>query len=413
MITIIGSGMGPYSIKGLSEKNDFSQFDAIYLDPNYKTVKENQNFFKESNNWYFDKYSVIKNNIISDLKKSKNIAYIVTGSPGFYSGATLILSAIEKEIPDFDRFKDLIWLDNLSCKDYIVQKMRIPIQDVEVLSLHGRNQLDLTSIFRKKYSIILADDETIKKLCEALFYLDSNDYKLTLFSKMNYTDEKIEQIDDLNLFSKNFNAKTYSPYTLLLEKCYIDNQNYTRENDFLHQRGMITKDYKRYLSVSELELQSNQVLWDVGAASGSIGISAYKLFKVKTYFFELKKDRMADLKNNLKSHKVIDANVLEGNVLETSKSIAEAPDRIFIGGGGKEIVKELNYFYDRLNENGIIVINFVALDYLSEAIEILKNHKIPFEVKAISLSTYKDISILLPEGERLMYQFKIRKVNNE
>lgn len=414
MIAFIGSGMGDYNLKALSERIDWNLYDKIFLDPNYKNQKVNDAIFLNNDKWVFDSFSNIKKMILEMVSELKNIniAYVITGSPGFYSAATLILKSIEKNNPDFNRKRDLQWFENQSCKDYILEYAKIPEQEVEVTSLHGRSQLDMTAIFRKRYTIILCDNLTIEKLQEAFRYLNSTDYQITLFSKMNYENEKIISIDDLNRFAIEFNGKEWSPYTILLEKKYNDVEKYSSDKDFSHQRGMITKDYKRYLSIFELELFSNLILWDIGASSGSIGIEAYKLFKVKTYFFEINKERITFLKENLIKHKVINSFLIEGNALSCSKKIEENPDRIFIGGGGKELTDNILYFYERLNPGGIIIINYVALNYLSTAIELLEKNKLNFEVKAISLTNYKTLKVLLPEGERVMYQFKIKKGRN-
>ena len=61
---------------------------------------------------------------------------------------------------------------------------------------------------------------------------------------------------------------------------------------------MITKQYKRDLSLQNLDLQPNQTLWDIGAGSGSCGIEAYKRYKVKTIFFEKQPQRIKYIKQN-------------------------------------------------------------------------------------------------------------------
>src|SRR5262249_40992955 len=49
------------------------------------------------------------------------------------------------------------------------------------------------------------------------------------------------------------------------------------ESDFEHSRGMITKPEVRAVTLSKLSLQDGDVLWDVGAGSGSVGIEAASL----------------------------------------------------------------------------------------------------------------------------------------
>ncbi len=57
-----------------------------------------------------------------------------------------------------------------------------------------------------------------------------------------------------------------------------------------------------------------------------------------------------------------------------------------------------------------MVANFVTLEHLTTAITTLKNAQIAFDVKSISLTTYK-MSLLLPEPERVMHQIIIKKVS--
>ncbi len=60
----------------------------------------------------------------------------------------------------------------------------------------------------------------------------------------------------------------------------------SRDNEFKTERGMITKEYKRNLSLQQLDLEPNQILWDIGAGSGSCAIEAFKRYRVKTILFE-------------------------------------------------------------------------------------------------------------------------------
>ncbi len=59
-----------------------------------------------------------------------------------------------------------------------------------------------------------------------------------------------------------------------------------------------------------------------------------------------------------------------------------------------------------------MVANFVTLQHLTTAITVLKQANIEFEVKSISLTSYK-MSLLMPEPERVMHQVIARKEKND
>ena len=171
---------------------------------------------------------------------------------------------------------------------------------------------------------------------------------------------------------------------------------------------MITKKYKRQLSLQNLDLQPNQLLWDIGAGSGSCGIEAYNRYKTRVVFFEKNEERVENIKNNLTSHNVCDCKLLIGEAQEKFETLDENPHRIFVGGGGMEVIKKLPYLYERLEENGIMVISAITLKHLSQMINTLNDNDIGHEVFSLSLTTYKG-KLDLVEPERQLFQIKIEK----
>jgi len=110
---------------------------------------------------------------------------------------------------------------------------------------------------------------------------------VTLFGdsyKLGYKDEVIEQINIFGWEYKMFELD--KPFVLMIKRNYELNNTIDNDDAFNTQRGMITKKFKRHLSLQNLDLKPNQLLWDIGAGSGACGIEAYKRYKVKTILFE-------------------------------------------------------------------------------------------------------------------------------
>ncbi|WP_457745707.1 SAM-dependent methyltransferase, partial [Sulfurimonas sp.] len=343
MVTIAGNGMGKYNLLNVDLETE--AFDKVLCDVNFED--DAPNILKL-------KYREIKEYILKHYEK-ENILYVVTGSPLFFSAGVLIA----KQLP-----RDMVRIiDNSSSKDYMLSHFCIGESDVDVFSLHGRTKVDLTKCLTNSYTFVLCDKESIERLKEAFFYLQPEDIEVHIGYKLGYADEVIEQI---NIFDFSYRAFDLTqPYVLFIKRNFMPLPNISSEDTIEHENGMITKSYKRHISLQNLQLQANMLLWDIGAGSGSVSIDAYKRYKVKTVLFEKNLKRSAMIKNSLTKHKIIETKLYEGEASELYKTESGTPERIFVGGGGEKVIAELDYLYDRLAEDGIMVANFVTLTNLT------------------------------------------------
>jgi precorrin-6Y C5,15-methyltransferase (decarboxylating) len=386
VLTIIGNGMGDYNFDNLTIEID--NFDKIICDKNFK--EDAPNILKLS-------FNGAKEYILENYNQ-ENILYVVTGSPLFYSAGILIANKLPKD--------SIIIINNTSSKSYLLEKLFISESDVDTISLHGRDRINLTKFLTNKYTFVLCDRFTIDRIKEATKYLNSQDIEVTIGYKLGYIDEIIEQINISDYSYRNFDLT--QPFVLLIKKLFVSKPIISIDSDFQTERGMITKEYKRNLSLQNLDLEPNMILWDIGAGSGSCGIEAYKRYSLKTVFFEKQSLRNKYIKSNLTTHYVCDTQLLEGNAEELFELVEPNPDRIFVGGGGVKVIARLPYLYERLNPNGIILINAITLKNLTQMIMVLNRAKIEYKVISLSLTTYKG-KLDLIEPERQLFQIKVSK----
>ncbi|AXX87236.1 cobalt-precorrin-6B (C15)-methyltransferase / cobalt-precorrin-7 (C5)-methyltransferase [Malaciobacter marinus] len=386
MVTIAGNGMGEYDFSNLDF--DISKFDKVICDLNF--LEDGKNILKL-------KYKQAKEYILQNYEKEE-ILYVVTGSPLFYSAGTIIAKNLPKNKVKI--------INNTSSKSYLLEKLFISETDVNTISLHGRVDIDLTKFLQNKYTFILCDKSTISRLKTALCYFEANSISTILGYKLGFNEEKIEKIDLLN-FDEHLLDLT-APFVLLIKKEFKNKNIISEDIEFETQRGMITKKYKRQLTLQNLDLQANNLLWDIGAGSGSCAIEAFKRYKVKTILFEKNETRIDFIKQNLKNHYVIDTKLLSGEAQVLFQTLKETPQRIFVGGGGIEVIKQLPKLYEILDEKGILLINAITLKHLNLMLTVLNEAKIEYEVYSISLTTYKG-KLDLVEPERQLFQIKVNK----
>ena len=376
MIYFIGSGIGDYNFDKINI--DLKDFDYIICDKNYK--ENYKNLLKLS-------YLEAKDFILKNF--NKKIAYIVSGSPLFFSAATSLIKFLPKN--------QYVFINNTSSKDYLLNRLAISENEVEFFSLHGRNFIDLTKFFNKKYTFILCDKDSLNIIYETLKYLDSNDYKITIGYKLGYKDEYIGAIKKDLDFSK--------PYVLLIEKNF--SYPILEDNEFFFENGMITKKLKRSLTIANLDLKPNEIFWDIGAGSGSISIEAHIKHKIKPILFEKNKNRAKLIEKNLKKFKIIDCKLYIGDAVDFFDK-APHPNKIFIGGGGEKLITKIPFLYEILKENGIIIINIVTLNNLNSLITILNKFNLKFEIFSIDINEFKN-NLLMSYPQRQMFQIKIKK----
>jgi len=386
MLTITGNGMGEYNFDNLTIS--IENFDTIICDKNF--IEEGQNIkkfaFKEAQEYIVENYN------------KENILYVVTGSPLFYSAGILIAKKLPHE--------EVRMINNTSSKSYLLEKLLISETEVNTFSLHGRDRIDLNNFLTNKYTFILCDILSIDKIKEAIKYLNPEDIEVTMGYKLGYEDEVIEQI---NIFDYSFKAFNLTfPYVVLIKRLFTPKPVVSMDSDFETERGMITKQYKRHLSLQNLDLEANMVLWDIGAGSGSCAIEAFKRYRVKTILFEKQPQRNEFILKNLTAHHVCDTELLEGDAEHLFDTVESEPNRIFVGGGGAKVIARLPYLYTRLSQKGVMLINAITLKNLTQMIMVLNEAKIEYKVISLSLTTYKG-KLDLIEPERQLFQIKILK----
>ncbi len=387
MLTVIGNGMGDYNFSNLSSI-DIDRFDRVVCDKNFQEERENllKLNFRDAKEYILENY------------REENILYVVTGSPLFFSAGILIA----KKLP-----KDMVKIvNNTSSKDYLLEKLMISESEVDYFSLHGRDRIDLTRFLTNRYTFILCDRFSIDKIREATKYLNSRDIEVTIGYKLGYSNEVIEHIDIFGNGYRRFDLR--KPFVLLIKRLFTPKLPISRDFEFKTERGMITKEYKRNLSLQNLDLRANQILWDIGAGSGSCAIEAFKRYRVKTLLFEKQPQRANFIKENLSYHFVCDTSLFEGDAEEIFDTIEDNPDRIFVGGGGEKVISKLPYLYNRLNSSGVILINAITLKNLTQMLSVLNSANIEYSVISLSLTTYKG-KLDLIEPERQLFQIKVIK----
>jgi precorrin-6Y C5,15-methyltransferase (decarboxylating) len=106
------------------------------------------------------------------------------------------------------------------------------------------------------------------------------------------------------------------------------------EKSFDHRDGMITKAEVRALALARLGPGTGDLVWDVGAGSGSVGIECARL-GAAVVAVERDPEACARIRANAEAHRV-SMRVERGEALGELAALPD-PDAVFVGGGGAEL----------------------------------------------------------------------------
>lgn len=156
-------------------------------------------------------------------------------------------------------------------------------------------------------------------------------------------------------------------------------------------KGLITKNEVRAVSLARLQLREDSVVWDIGAGSGSVGLEAARLCaRGHVYAIEKNVDDVAIVGRNRLAMGIGNHTLAHGKAPEGLDDWAD-PDAVFIGGSGGELAELIAQVLRRLRPQGWLVMNFVTIENLAVAVEALKAQGAAWDVLQLQASRSKPI----------------------
>jgi precorrin-6Y C5,15-methyltransferase (decarboxylating) len=161
------------------------------------------------------------------------------------------------------------------------------------------------------------------------------------------------------------------------------------EGGFEHRSGMITKSATRAFVLSRLGPGVGDLIWDVGAGSGSVAIECARL-GAAAVAIERDPESCARIRRNAERHGV-SVQLVEGEAPPALHNLPE-PDAVFVGGTGgdfEEIVKLC-----AVSARRSIVLALVGLERVVPAARILEGCGLEVETTFLQTSRMKGVGEL-------------------
>jgi len=147
------------------------------------------------------------------------------------------------------------------------------------------------------------------------------------------------------------------------------------DSDFVHRDGMLTKAEVRAVVLARLGPRLGDLVWDLGAGSGSVGIECARLGAAVV---AVEKGPVQHLETNAESYGV-DVQVVQGSAPQVLAGLPD-PDAVFVGGGGADVAAIVTACIARGPR--VVVVALAALDRLAAVQQALA----PYAVDGVQLS---------------------------
>jgi precorrin-6B C5,15-methyltransferase / cobalt-precorrin-6B C5,C15-methyltransferase len=161
------------------------------------------------------------------------------------------------------------------------------------------------------------------------------------------------------------------------------------EDYFEHRSGMITRSETRALVLSRLGPGPGDLIWDVGAGSGSVAVECARL-GAAAIAVEREGESCARIRNNAARHGVY-VRVIEGEAPEALHDLPD-PDAVFVGGSGEGFEEILKLSAVRARR--AVVLSLITLERVVPAGKILEGCGLEVDTTFMQAARVKGIGEL-------------------
>jgi precorrin-6B C5,15-methyltransferase / cobalt-precorrin-6B C5,C15-methyltransferase len=161
------------------------------------------------------------------------------------------------------------------------------------------------------------------------------------------------------------------------------------EEEFEHRSGMITKPETRALVLARLGPGPGDLVWDVGAGSGSVAVECARL-GAAAIAVERDGESCDRIRENASRHDAY-VQVVEGEAPEALHDLPE-PDAVFVGGSGESFEEILKVAAVRARR--CVVLTLISLERVVPAAEILEDCSLAVETTFLQASRMKGVGSL-------------------
>lgn len=306
------------------------------------------------------------------------IVVLTSGDPLFFGLGRLLLAEFPAEQLTFHPY--------LSSMQLAFSRVKLPWHDARMVSAHGRSPEALIQALQQgaeKIAVLTDGTTTPGAIAQLLQALDlPTRYRIWVCENLGGTDERVTETTDWATLAE----QAFAPLNVVILQRLDDAATLELDRlpllgipdqaflSFDDRPGLMTKREVRTLVLGELALQPAQIVWDIGAGTGSVSIEIARLCPDSTiYAIEKTAAGISLIQQNCQRFHIETVKPIHGTAPIALTALPD-PDRIFIGGSGGNLNVILDACAARLGKNGRIVLAIATLEHLTTVFNWLTTH---------------------------------------
>ena len=322
---------------------------------------------------------------LAELIKSnggRSICVLMSGDTGFYSGTQSLLNKIGSD--------GVVVLPGVSSVQFFASRLCRPWQNWKLVSAHGKTVDAVRIVCENAEAFFLTGGElTVSAICAQLTAAGFGGLTVSAGEKLGSDEQRVMTDTAAALAAADFDD---------LSVLLVDNPSPRRlascgfpDSEFIRGGTPMTKSAVRSVILSRLNLHDTDIVYDVGAGTGSVSVEAALLARGgHVYAFECEEEGCRLIEKNAWRFGVSNISVISS---EAPKSFAglPAPDTVFIGGSNGALVDIVSAVLQK-NKAARLVISAVTLETLSQASALMARLPVgDVEILQLSVSQAKPV----------------------
>ena len=306
--------------------------------------------------------------VCSEADADKDVvSVLVSGDVGFFS----LAKTISGKLPDCE----CVRYCGISSLVYFAQLLEMSWDDAKIVSMHGRRQNFIEAVaHNKKVFALTGGENSPQALCAKLCAHGLGGVTVYVGENLSYDDEKVTCLTAEEGAEKTFGSLSVMMIINEDAKALAHNVHGLSDDLFIRSKVPMTKQEIRAVSVSKLMPQETDVIYDIGAGTGSCSIElALQAKRGMVYAFERNPEALELIEKNKELFGVENLTVVAGEASENLEAMP-VPDCVFIGGSGGNLCKMLDCIYSK-NANCRVVVNAITVETLIEVVEYYKQRE--------------------------------------
>jgi precorrin-6B C5,15-methyltransferase / cobalt-precorrin-6B C5,C15-methyltransferase len=288
--------------------------------------------------------------------RGRPVVVLASGDP-FHFG-------VGKQIAAFVPADEFVCLPQPSAFSLAAARMGWPLQDVALVTLHGRALNGIVRHLQPGARILALswDGATPRKLSELLSTRRMGQTRMTVLEAMGGARERVRHAT-----ASNFEIGEFQPLnTIAIEvvaepDAAIIPLTPGLDDDLFEHDGQLTKREIRAVTLSSLQPLQGQLLWDIGLGAGSVAIEwLLQHPSLRAIGIEANAGRAGRAARNAAALGVPELDIVQGSAPPALAGLAR-PDAIFVGGGMMDD-GVFETAWSALKPGGRLVANAVSLE---------------------------------------------------